>query len=165
MHDRKRSLKYVGANNKESDRWFLFYLMMLSYLHIDNFFPSEIEFCKIWLQCQFIVLRNHVCGKSLEVLLCRGHSYRSNTKTDLRWHKQQQSSSHKSRRSKRGKAKYFGGTVLYGAWTTRSRFQSCMSIPSSHSNNYDPAEPWREERWLQTYLSLNISHVFYIRKN
>ena len=153
MHDRKRSLKYVGANNKESDRWFLFYLMMLSYLHIDNFFPSEIEFCKIWLQCQFIVLRNHVCGKSLEVLLCRGHSYRSNTKTDLRWHKQQQPSSHKSRRSKRGKAKYFGGTVLYGAWTSRA---ACP---------YHPAEPWREERWLHTYLSLNISHVFYIRKN
>ena len=84
MHNRKRSLKYVSANNQESERRFPFYLIMLSYLNIDNFFPSEIEFCKIWLQSQFVVLRNHVCGKSLEVLLCRGHSYRSNTKTDLR---------------------------------------------------------------------------------
>ena len=111
MHD-KRNLKYVGANNQESERRFLFYLILLSYLYIDSFFPGEIEFCKIWLQCQFVVLWNHVCGKSLEVFLCRSHSYRSSAKTDRRGHKQQQPSSHKSRRSKCSKRKYVGGIIV-----------------------------------------------------
>lgn len=57
--------------------------LVFSYLHIDNLFPSEGEFRKIWLQCEFVVLRKHACGKSLELFLCRGHYYRSSSKTDL----------------------------------------------------------------------------------
>ena len=47
------------------------YNIVFNYLHIDNFSTSESEFRKIRLQCQFVVLGKHACGKTFKrFLLC-----------------------------------------------------------------------------------------------
>ena len=113
----------------------------LLYLDIDNFLPSESEFCEVWLQSQFVVLWKNVRGKPFKRFLYRAHYSCRSTKMARRRRTKNQSGSQEKGRPK-WKARNNFGSILFPA-IEKQRWSRNFPSPVP----FQIHAPWPERAW------------------